>query len=310
MRGEVEWIKITTSMFNDEKIKLIESMPEKDTLLIIWIKLLVQAGKTNASGYVFLNENIPYNDEMLAVLFDRPVSSVRLALSVFEKFGMIELSDENGIAVLNWEKHQNVTGLEKIKENNRVRQQRHREKQKQLGKSEKKHIQYKKEEEEELELETCVTRNVTITLPKKLIPDNLINDNFIEAWEMWKKYNVEKKKKLTESTMKLQLKKLSHIGVEKSIERIERSITNNYVGLFFKGENKNNNYGYGKIEQPKEQPEEEIECGSSQADIDQWEDEHEEKMKTDPKYRAREEAKQAEQAELRRIYNINHGIEA
>ena len=65
---KVKWIKLSTTMFEDEKIRLIESMPEADTLLIIWIKLLAQAGKTNASGYIFLNENIPYTEDMLATL--------------------------------------------------------------------------------------------------------------------------------------------------------------------------------------------------------------------------------------------------
>ncbi len=41
--AEVKWIKLSTSMFEDEKIRLIESMPEADTLLIIWIRLLAQA---------------------------------------------------------------------------------------------------------------------------------------------------------------------------------------------------------------------------------------------------------------------------
>ena len=54
--SEVKWIKLSTSMFEDEKIRLIESMPEADTLLIIWIRLLAQAGKTNASGYIFLSK--------------------------------------------------------------------------------------------------------------------------------------------------------------------------------------------------------------------------------------------------------------
>ena len=60
-------------------------MPEADTLLIIWIKLLAQAGKTNASGYIFLNENIPYTEDMLNT-FNRPLNTVRMALSVFKKF--------------------------------------------------------------------------------------------------------------------------------------------------------------------------------------------------------------------------------
>ena len=52
--AEVKWIKLSTSMFEDEKIRLIESMPEADTLLIIWIRLLAQAGKQMRVGTFFL----------------------------------------------------------------------------------------------------------------------------------------------------------------------------------------------------------------------------------------------------------------
>ncbi|MED0963826.1 phage replisome organizer N-terminal domain-containing protein [Bacillus paramycoides] len=126
--SEVKWIKLSTSMFEDEKIRLIESMPEADTLLIIWIRLLAQAGKTNASGYIFLSENIPYSDEMLATLFNRPIATVRLALQTFHRFGMIEITDDQYICISNWEKHQNIDGLEKIREQNRLRKQKQREK--------------------------------------------------------------------------------------------------------------------------------------------------------------------------------------
>ena len=134
--AEVKWIKITTTMFDDEKIKLIESMPEADTLLIIWIKLLVLAGKTNANGYIYLAENIPYTEEMLATLFNRPLTVVRMALQTFEQFGMLSVNEE-GIHIDNWEKHQNVQGLEKIREQNRLRKQKQRERQKALSEPEK-----------------------------------------------------------------------------------------------------------------------------------------------------------------------------
>ena len=70
-------------------------MPEADIILVIWVKLLVQAGKTNASGYVYLNEHIPYTDEMFATIFNRPIYSVRLALKTLESFKMIEISENN-----------------------------------------------------------------------------------------------------------------------------------------------------------------------------------------------------------------------
>src|SRR5690625_4123504 len=113
--ANVKWIKLSTSMFDDEKIKLIEQMPDADTILIIWIKLLAQAGKTNSSGYIFLNETIPYTDEMLATIFNRPVSTIRLALKTFEEMGMIGIDDNSFIRITNWEKHQSVDKLNKIK---------------------------------------------------------------------------------------------------------------------------------------------------------------------------------------------------
>lgn len=125
--SKVKWIKLNTDMFDDEKVTLIESMPEGDTILVIWIKLLNQAGKTNASGYIFLNEKIPYTEEMLSTLFRKPLNVVRLALQTFEQFGMIEIDGSSFIRVANWEKHQNIEGLEKIKEQTRIRVAKHRE---------------------------------------------------------------------------------------------------------------------------------------------------------------------------------------
>lgn len=124
--AEVKWIKLSVKMFEDEKIRLIESLPDSDTILIIWIKLLAQAGKTNASGYIFLSENIPYSEEMLATIFNRPIATVRLALKTFEQFGMIEISDDHLISITNWEKHQNLDGLEKIRQQTKKRVSEHR----------------------------------------------------------------------------------------------------------------------------------------------------------------------------------------
>ncbi|PFS53502.1 hypothetical protein COK41_28980 [Bacillus cereus] len=126
--ADVKWIKLSTSMFEDEKIRLIESLPDADTLLIIWIKLLSQAGRTNANGYIFLSENIPFTEEMLSTLFNRPIATVRLALQTFKQFGMIDVTDDQYICISNWEKHQNVDGLDKIREQNRLRKQKQREK--------------------------------------------------------------------------------------------------------------------------------------------------------------------------------------
>ncbi|PGY16305.1 phage replisome organizer N-terminal domain-containing protein [Bacillus cereus] len=162
--ADVKWIKLTTNMFEDEKIRLIESMPEADTLLIIWIKLLAQAGKTNANGYIFLNENIPYTEDMLATIFNRPIAVVRLALQTFKQFGMIEVDDNHFISVSNWGKHQSLNGVDKIREDTKKRVAAYRERKKLsllnegngcnvTGNEDGNANETDKEEEKELELE-------------------------------------------------------------------------------------------------------------------------------------------------------------
>lgn len=118
MANDVKWIKITTDIFDDEKILLVESMPSADSIIVIWFKLLTLAGKQNNNGVFLMSNRIAYTDEMLASIFRRDVSLVRLALKVFEQFGMVEIID-NVITIPNWAKHQALDAYEKKKARDR-----------------------------------------------------------------------------------------------------------------------------------------------------------------------------------------------
>ena len=130
--ADVKWIKITTNIFDDDKILLIESLPDADAIIVIWFKLLCLAGKQNNSGVFLMGSKIPYTEKMLSTIFRRKESTVHLALQTFEQFGMIELID-GVITIPNWEKHQSLDRLEEIKEQTRKRVAKHREKQKSLA---------------------------------------------------------------------------------------------------------------------------------------------------------------------------------
>ena len=130
--SEIKWIKITTDIFDDEKICLIDALPDHDAILVIWFKILALAGKHNRNGLLMMSDKVHYTDEMLATIFRRPLNTVRMALGIFEQFGMVEIID-GIIALPNWEKHQNIDGMEKIKTQTRNRVARYREKQKNLA---------------------------------------------------------------------------------------------------------------------------------------------------------------------------------
>lgn len=130
-----KWIKIVVDIFDDEKIKLIDSMPDADAIEVIWFKLLTLAGKCCNNGVYVLNGKIPFTDEMFASIFNRPLATVRLALNVFVDLEMIEIVDDI-YTVPNWDKYQSGDRLEIVKEQNRKRQERYREKRRKLITSE------------------------------------------------------------------------------------------------------------------------------------------------------------------------------
>lgn len=130
--ADVKWIKIVTDIFDDEKIMLIESLPEADSIIVIWFKLLCLAGKQNNSGVFQINGRIPYTEEMFATIFRRKINIVRLALHTFEQYGMIEIIN-NTVTIPNWGKHQSIEQIEARREYQRNYQRQYYAKQKALA---------------------------------------------------------------------------------------------------------------------------------------------------------------------------------
>jgi predicted phage replisome organizer len=129
--ADVKWIKITTDIFDDEKILLIESLPDSYAIITVWFKLLCLAGKQNNSG-VFMMGKIAYTDKMLATIFRMKESTVTMALNTFEQFGMVEIID-GVITIPNWGKHQSLDAYEKKKAYDRKYRMEQREKQRLLA---------------------------------------------------------------------------------------------------------------------------------------------------------------------------------
>ena len=127
---EIKWIKLSTDLFSNRKISLIETMPEGDTFIVIWIRLLTLAGEINDGGLVYVTQDLPYTSTTLAAHLHKNEEDVQKALATFEDFKMIQVKKNGLIEILNWEKYQNIEGMEKIKEQNRVRQQKKRAKDK------------------------------------------------------------------------------------------------------------------------------------------------------------------------------------
>lgn len=129
MKG-IEWIKLATIMCEDEKMRLIDSMEYRDPAFYLWIRLLLQAGKVNDNGLIYLKEDVPYTNEMLSILFNRSADIIEKVLKIFETFKMIEIYENNIIKICNWEKHQNIEGMKRVREGNKERVKNFRERKK------------------------------------------------------------------------------------------------------------------------------------------------------------------------------------
>jgi predicted phage replisome organizer len=223
--AEVKWIKLLTEMFDDEKIKLIEAVPEADMILVIWIKLLTLAGKKNMNGYIFLTENIPYTDEMLATLFNRPINTVRLALETFKNFGMINYNGEGQIKITNWEKHQNIDGMDKIREQNRIRVQRFRDKPKEILPPATP-LNKERKEEDKIRLDKIREKHYSNVTLKGI--------EFVKIFNDYKEMRTKLKKPMTLRAEELVIKELDKLScnVTEQIKILEQSIMNSWQGVF------------------------------------------------------------------------------
>ena len=129
--AEIKWVKLTTDMFDNRKIKHLRRLPEGNNIVLIWVMLLTMAGRCNSGGMIFLTENIPYTPKMLADELDFEESTVILAMKSLEQLNMI-VTDGGFFSIAGWEEYQNIEGMDKIREQNRIRQANFKAKQKLL----------------------------------------------------------------------------------------------------------------------------------------------------------------------------------
>ena len=240
--ADVKWIKITTDIFDDEKILLIESLPDAYSIIVVWFKLLCLAGKQNNSG-VFVMGRIPYTDKMLATIFRMKESTVTMALQTFEEFGMVEIV--NGVITIpNWNKHQSLDAYEKKKERERIYQAERRASQRVIAEKMSDKSSYvvvsDKEEDEDktkdLDNKKRV-RETTHTIFKRLAQEYCFSERMQEKITEWLTYKTERKEPYKEQGMKSLLRQIennaSRYGEKAVCELIDECMASGWKGIIF-----------------------------------------------------------------------------
>lgn len=126
--NEVFWVRLFCAGFEDPRWLAIEQLPDADAVQIIYVRMVMLAGRSNADGLLLLHESLPYDVVTLAAVLRRSVPIVQFALTTLERFRFIEVVD-NIIAVTDWESMQATTELGRLaarREKDRVRKQMER----------------------------------------------------------------------------------------------------------------------------------------------------------------------------------------
>ncbi len=89
------YMKLKEDFFDTEEMIVLEGIQDGYIYSNILLKLYLKSLKTN--GRLMLRDLIPYNAEMIANITRHNVSSVKVALDLFKKLGLIEVLDDGAI---------------------------------------------------------------------------------------------------------------------------------------------------------------------------------------------------------------------
>lgn len=92
------YIRLKDSFFDEESVKILESMPDGYLYSNILLKLYLRSLKFD--GCLMYNERIPYNSTVLATLTGHNVGTVEKALGIFKELELIDILDNGAIYML------------------------------------------------------------------------------------------------------------------------------------------------------------------------------------------------------------------
>ena len=127
--ANLQWLKLSTDFFDNNKIKLLESEKDGDTIIRVWIQLLITAMKSNYQGRLSITEDKPMTADDISKIMGKSEKKIIKYLEKFEELKMIIIED-NFYKIKNWSKYQSADKLEEIRLQNCLRQQKYREKMK------------------------------------------------------------------------------------------------------------------------------------------------------------------------------------
>ena len=125
--AQVGWIKLSTDIFSNRKIKILLKEREGDTYLRIWVQILTIAGECNRDGGLYISDKTPFKIKDFTNIIGKSNKTLTKSLQKFVDLGMLILKDDTYF-VKNWSKYQSADKLRKLNNTSKVIQENKLEK--------------------------------------------------------------------------------------------------------------------------------------------------------------------------------------
>jgi predicted phage replisome organizer len=265
MANDVKWIRMMVGMFDGMSFKKIKRAKiggesYRDKLTAVWFELMDFAGKCNHDGAFIGTNEIPFTDlSDIATMIDRDDDELELCMAFFLREGMVTIIDDV-YSLTNWAMYQNKDGLDRIREQTRLRVAKHRESKKLLGGSvtgsvtvtqsnaTDKEIDIDKDIEKEEDKKS--NRENTRTLFQRLRSEYIFSDSMADKMQEWITYKMGRREAYQEVGMKALLRKVENnaltYGEQAVCELIDDSMANGWKGIMFDKLKEKPKHGYQK----------------------------------------------------------------
>lgn len=225
MNERFYWLKLNRGFFKRHDIRIVEEMPNGKEYILFYLKLLCES--VDHEGSLRFNDEIPYNEDMLATITNTNVDIVRSAVKVFTELKMMEILSDGTIFM---REISNMIGSA-ANNDNANRQRRFREKQKEESVT-----------PPLLECYASVTKNnesKSKSIEKELeIEKDTSSVNYISIIDLYhdKCPSLPTVRKVSDARKKQIRARLRKYSIDEITEAFERAEASD----FLKGDNKNN----------------------------------------------------------------------
>lgn len=89
------WLKLKRDFFKRHDIRIVESMLNGKDYILFYLKLLLES--IDHEGTLRFSETIPYNEQMLSVVTNTNIDTVRSAMKLFIELNMMTVCDDQTI---------------------------------------------------------------------------------------------------------------------------------------------------------------------------------------------------------------------